>query len=117
MYTNRLTKIILSAALIIAVVVVLQVFKSSANPEANVPASGSYVGMGDVHRYEWQASNRNATVPGINRSYVGMGDLRCFEEQESIRKAGAPGSDHPYVGMGDLKRFEALQEMDCAGGK
>jgi hypothetical protein len=117
MYTHRLTKIILSTALIIAAVVALQFYKSSANPEASIPASGSYVGMGDVHRYEWQASNRNATAPGINHSYVGMGDLRCVEAQEAIRIAGAPGSDHPNVGMGDLKRFEALQEMDCAGGK
>jgi len=116
MYTHRLTKIILSAALIITAVVALQVYTSSANPEASVPASKGYVGMGDVHRYEWQASNRNAAAPGINHSYVGMGDLRCVDAQEAIRIAGAPGSDHPYVGMGDLKRFEALQEMDCVGG-
>jgi hypothetical protein len=117
MYTNRLTKIILSAALILATVVALQVYKSLANPESDVPAPGSYVGMGDVHRYEWQASNRNATVPGTNRSYVGMGNLRCVEAQDAIQKAGAPGSDHPYIGMGDLKRFEALQGRNCAGGK
>ena len=129
MSTNRLPKLILSAALIIAALVALQAFRPSADPKASVPAYTGrgdyqhnesqyfqpYTGRGDYQRYESQFFQPDANVPEIDPSYVGMGDLHRYEAQSSIQNSAIPGSDHPYIGMGDLRRFEALQESEDAG--
>ena len=108
MLTNRLPKLVLSAALVITALVAFWTIKTSAESEANIPA---YTGRGDYQRYESQFFQPESRAPESNSTYVGMGDLRRFEWQMDMLASAAPEPDHPYVGMGDLRRFEALQDI------
>jgi hypothetical protein len=84
MNTTRLAKLILCAALIVAILVALQTFKLSANSKANVPA---YTGRGDYQRYEAQ----------FFPTYTGRGDYQRYESQFFPT----------YTGRGDYQRYEA----------
>ncbi len=102
MNTTRLAKLVFVSALMIGALVALQACTTS------VAASESgqrYVGMGDLHRFEAQASTLVTDAKAISPSYVGMGDLHRFEAQ---------ASKSAYAGMGDLHRFEAGQEIQYA---
>ena len=90
MKSTRISRLIIITALLIAVIVALQVVNVTV---ISKESTQTYVGMGDLRRYEAQTTNR---------PYVGMGDLRRYEAQTTSR---------PYVGMGDLRRFEAMQEQ------
>ena len=128
MNTARLTKLILGAVLIVALIVALQTFKLSASSTASVPVyTGrgdyqrfesqffpTYTGRGDYQRYEAQFFPPVAGASVSNRSNVGMGDLHRFEGVTADQNAAVPGSDHSYVGMGDLHRYEAMQTTEYA---
>jgi len=106
MNATRLPKVIIGAALVIAALVVFQAVYSSGNARQS---NRSYVGMGDLQRYEAQQEIHYVVE---NNSYVGMGDLHRYEAQQEIQYAEKNNS---YVGMGDLRRYEAQQEMQYAG--
>ncbi len=108
MHTTRLTKYILSTAVIIAVLVAFWALKTSAESEASVPTNPE---SGDYQLYESQSLQPESEARAIDNAYVGMGDLRYYEWQLAILNAAAPDKDHPYIGMGDLRRFEAAQDI------
>lgn len=88
MFTSRSTKLILIAVLIVAVVIATYEVIHARPVVQPFDRGSSYVGMGDVHRYE---------------------------AQQALNEAKLPGSDHPYIGMGDLRRYEFLQNQESAG--
>ena len=119
MFTNRLPKLILTAAVIITALVAFWTIQTSAESEASVPA---YTGRGDYQRYETQLF-----LPYTGRGdyqryesqyftpYTGRGDYQRYENQFFQPEAGALESNSTYVGMGDLRRFEAMQNNRYAG--
>lgn len=50
------------------------------------------------------------TAMKSNSTYVGMGDLRRYEADQTVPKTSVTASNQPYVGMGDLRRYEFEQE-------
>jgi len=102
MFTNRFPKLVLSAALIITALVAFWAIKTSAEPDASIPA---YTGRGDYQRYEIQ----------FFQPHIGRGDYQRYESQFFPPESRAPESDSTYVGMGDLHRFEALQDIVYPG--
>jgi hypothetical protein len=107
MKSSRVLKLILTAALIVAVLVVLQTFNSSGSATKSDPAA---VGMGDLHRFEYQSSSQYSGTPDGSRSDIGMGDLHRYEAQGFIPGANLKVNSGSYAGMGDLHRFEATQK-------
>jgi hypothetical protein len=123
MNTTRLLKLIFVSAVTIAALVAFGACTPSITASGSGPTSAgmgdlhrfetqasrsSYAGMGDLHRFEAQPSIAETAVETRDPSYAGMGDLHRFEAQ-----ASSPS----YVGMGDLHRFEAGQEIQIAGRK
>jgi len=110
MYSNRLVKLIIGTAIILAATVALQAFVPPGGaPEGN-PA---YIGMGDLQRIEAQAIP-DSGAPESSSAYAGMGDLRRFEAQQVNVNTGTTAVSHPVAGMGDLHRFEAQQLLPDA---
>ena len=83
MKATRISRIIIVAVIMIAVIVALQVFNITV---ISKESSQNYVGMGDLRRYEAQTTSR---------PYVGMGDLRRYEAMQEQRDAVQPGSLSP----------------------
>ncbi len=82
MKANRLLKLAIIAALIVTAFVVVLSLNVSGSAREVTP---TYVGMGDLRRYEAQGN-----VPGFdaevnNRSSAGMGDLRLYEHLQDIQ--------------------------------
>lgn len=99
MTTARLTKLMLSFLLVIAVIIAFQVIRPSANPAASMSA---YTGRGDYQRFETM----------FFQPYTGRGDYQRYELQFFPHNAGSPESNRSAVGMGDLHRFEATQTIE-----
>jgi hypothetical protein len=102
MNTTRSAKLIFGTALMIVALLALQACTTSGSAKNS---NSSYVGMGDLHRFEAQVSTLGTAAEANNSAYVGMGDLHRFEAQSSRSS---------YAGMGDLHRFEAQQEIQYA---
>ena len=83
MKSTRVSKLIIITAIIITVIVALQVFNMTV---ISKESKQTYVGMGDLHRYEAQTTSR---------PYVGMGDLRRFEAMQEQRDSAQSDSISP----------------------
>jgi hypothetical protein len=109
MNTSRLLKLIIGAALLAAILVVMQM---ASHPGVAKVSDRPSTGMGDLRRFEGQVYSRPSIGMGdlrrfegqvYSRPSIGMGDLRRFEGQVSST---------PETGMGELRRFEAQQELE-----
>ena len=120
MNTTRLAKLILCAALIVAILVALQTFKLSANSKANVPA---YTGRGDYQRwklevlptYHWKGrlpALRSAVLPNPTPEGATTSATKRSSLNRILRHRK---STFPMSGLGNLHCFEAMQEIEYAG--
>jgi hypothetical protein len=80
MKTKRLSKLLFATSLVVAAVFA---FQTLGNPGSAMKSNSTYVGMGDLRRYEAAQAVPKTGVTARNQPYVGMGDLRRYEfEQE-----------------------------------
>ena len=107
MNTKRLSKLLFAALLVVAAVFA---FQTLYNPGSAMKSNSTYVGMGDLRRFEAAQALPKTGATTRNQPYVGMGDLHRFEAAQSLPKTGATTHNQPYVGMGDLHRYEFKQE-------
>jgi hypothetical protein len=107
MKTKRLSKLLFATSLVVAAVFA---FQTLGNPGSAMKSNSTYVGMGDLRRYEAAQAFPETGVTASNQPYVGMGDLRRYEAAQAFPKTGVTASNQPYVGMGDLRRYEFEQE-------
>lgn len=83
MNTKRFSKLLFAALLVVAAVFA---FQTLYNPGSAMKSNSTYLGMGDLHRYEAVQALPKAAVTARNQSYVGMGDLHRFEFEQEQRK-------------------------------
>jgi hypothetical protein len=107
MNTKRLSKLLFAALLVVAAVFA---FETLYDPGSAMKSNSTYVGMGDLRRYEAAQAVPETDVTASNQPEVGMGDLRRYEAAQAFPKTGVTASNQPYVGMGDLRRYEFEQE-------
>jgi hypothetical protein len=98
MNTNRFPKLVIGVAIVIFALVVVQVFSASGSANKSNRAS---TGMGELRRYEGQASSSETGAEASSHPSTGIGELRRYEGE---------ASDPSSLGMGELRRYEALQE-------
>jgi hypothetical protein len=107
MKTKRLSKLLFATSLVVAAVFA---FQTLGNPGSAMKSNSTYVGMGDLRRYEAAQAFPKTGVTARNQPDVGMGDLRRYEAAQAFPETGVTASNQPYVGMGDLRRYEFEQE-------
>ena len=107
MSTKRLSQLLIATLLVVAAV-----FASRAlyNPASAISSKSTYVGIGDLRRYEAAQDRPKTGVTAGSQPYVGMGDLHRYEAAKNRPKTGIAAGSQPYVGMGDLHRYESEQE-------
>jgi hypothetical protein len=79
MKTKRLSKLLFAALLVVAAVFA---FQTLGNPGSAMKSNSTYVGMGDLRRYEAAQAFPETSVTARNQPYVGMGDLRRYESEQ-----------------------------------
>jgi hypothetical protein len=102
MNTKRLSKLLFAALLVVAAVFA---FETLYDPGSAMKSNSTYVGMGDLRRYEAAQAFPETGVTASNQPEVGMGDLRRYEAAQAFPKTGVTARNQPYVGMGDLRRY------------
>jgi hypothetical protein len=108
MNTARSAKLIFGTALMIVALVALQACTTSGSAKNT---NSSYVGMGDLHRFEAQASVPDSAVDPRTAQLARLDELAKIKDDAFVVEA----SDPSYAGMGDLHCFEATQEIQYAG--
>ena len=107
MNTKRFSKLLFATLLVVAAVFA---FQTLYNLGSAMNSNSTYVGMGDLRRYEAAQAFPETGATGRNQPDVGMGDLRRYEAAQAFPKTGVTATNHPEVGMGDLRRYEFEQE-------
>jgi hypothetical protein len=80
MSATRALRLVICAILVMAFVLVALSVRSSGTTDR--AGHGTYVGMGELRRLEWETSRENPVVVRSNPGATGMGELRRFEAQQ-----------------------------------